>query len=110
MAATRKPNRGSFGTGNRANPAGRPAMPAEVREALRALSPQAVRTLAEIMSNGENESNRLRAAETILDRAWGKAPAAPEDHASEQAAGRPFAGLTAEVLLTALRDARRSRD
>lgn len=50
---------------------GRPKVPEDVKEAFRALTPQAVATLFGIMTEGEQESNRLRAAEIILNRAWG---------------------------------------
>jgi hypothetical protein len=46
-------------------------MPPELREALRAASPQAVATLIEIMRAG-NDRDRLVAAQALLDRTWGK--------------------------------------
>lgn len=59
-----------FEKGNPGGP-GRPKMPEDVKQAFRALTQSAVKTLADIMQNGEQESNRIRAAETILNRAWG---------------------------------------
>ena len=38
----------------------------------------AIQTLAGIAQNGEQESARVRAAEALLDRGWGK-PAQPVD-------------------------------
>lgn len=34
----------------------------------------AIQTLAGIAQNGEQEAARVRAAEALLDRGWGKAP------------------------------------
>ena len=88
-----------FGAGQKGNPGGRPALPDELREAFRALTPKALATLERVVEEGEKDSDRVRAAEVILDRAWGKAAAAPEDR---EAMRDRFAGLTAEALLAAL--------
>src|SRR5215204_893060 len=59
--------------GQALNPSGRPKMPAEVREAAMALTPDAIRTLGEIMLNPlVRPGVRVTAAEKILDRALGK--------------------------------------
>ncbi len=69
--------RTSFGPGNKANPTGyngghhRPAVPAEVLDACRALSLPAVETLRELLAS-PNHAVRLGACNSILDRAWGK--------------------------------------
>jgi hypothetical protein len=60
-----------FAPGKSGNPEGRPKIPEDVKEAFRALTPEAVATLAEIMRNDDNTGNRLRASEIILNRAWG---------------------------------------
>lgn len=57
------------------NPSGRPKTPEEVRDAFRAASAQAVRVLVDIMANGKSEQTRVKAAEVVLDRAYGKAVA-----------------------------------
>lgn len=44
----------------------------EVRLLARAYTEQAVRTLAEIMEHGESEPVRISAANSLLDRAFGK--------------------------------------
>lgn len=50
---------------------GRPKMPEDVKQAFRALTGEAVKTLTAIMQKGEREGDRIRAAEIILNRAWG---------------------------------------
>ncbi len=69
--------RTSFRPGNNANPTGyngghhRPAVPAEVLEAARALSMPALETLKRLMTS-PNHAVRLGACNSLLDRAWGK--------------------------------------
>jgi hypothetical protein len=63
-----------FVKGVSGNPGGRPRKTQEqhrVDEACRALSLEAVRVLEEIMRHGTDERNRLKAAETILNRGRG---------------------------------------
>ena len=67
------------------NPGGRPAVPEDVKEALRAASPQAVATLVGIMLNGKSEDTRVKAASIILDRAYGKAVAAVDVRVTDTA-------------------------
>ena len=47
-------------------------MPEDVKKAFRALTPEAVETLRWAMAS--RESYAVKAAEIVLDRAWGKAP------------------------------------
>jgi hypothetical protein len=55
------------------NPTGRPKVPAEVREAAMALTPDAIRTLGEIMlDQSAPPATRVTAADKILDRALGR--------------------------------------
>ncbi len=62
-----------FKPGQSGNPAGRPKMPKEVKEAFRKATPEAVKILKQILLNPEaRDTDRLRAAEIILDRAYGK--------------------------------------
>lgn len=97
--AKREPNSGSFKPGHKPVSPGRPPMPEEIRRAFQEASPEALAVTLDIMRNGEVEANRLKAAESVQDRAWGKAAAAPEDR---EAMRDRFAGLTAEDLLAAL--------
>lgn len=60
-----------FEPGNRMG--GRPRVPEDLKEAFKALAPQALKTLSEVMANGERDSDRVKAAEIILDRGYGKA-------------------------------------
>lgn len=63
-----------FAKGKSGNPGGRPKEVAEVRELARQYTEEAVDTLAKIMRNGkEPAAARVRAAESILDRGYGKA-------------------------------------
>ncbi len=78
MPANREKS-GRFTTGVSGNPLGRPKVPEELREAIRASCPDAVRYLVEVMSNPkEKTAYRLDAAKTLLDRGYGK-PAQMQD-------------------------------
>lgn len=85
------------------NPGGRPAIPQEVKDSCRAASMEAVNVLLELM-RGKNGKHpvpaivRARAAEAILDRAWGKVAAAPSDD-----------GGSSQAYLQALEEAHRLR-
>lgn len=57
------------------NPSGRPSIPEEVKDALKAATPAAVKTLVEIMTSGKSEDTRVKAANIILERVYGKATA-----------------------------------
>jgi hypothetical protein len=56
------------------NPGGRPKEVREVTALARQLSEVAIKVLAKIAIEGKNEGARVRAAEVLLDRGWGKAP------------------------------------
>lgn len=106
MAKSSPPTSGQFkkGDGRRRGP---PPLPAEVREAFRAASPEALETLLSVMRRfGEGDeavpaSAAVSAAQAVLDRAWGRAPSAPED--LDAAKGNPLSGLTTEQILDAVR-------
>lgn len=61
--------KGRFVAGNPGG--GRPKVPADVREAIRAACPEAVRVLVELL-HSKKEAYRLEAAKTLLDRGYGK--------------------------------------
>lgn len=104
MAKTAEPdgNRrpdGRFSHGNRANPGGRPKSVARVVALARQHTEEAIRNLAEIMGDpGQKGAARVKAAEVLLDRGWGKAPQTVE-HKS------PFNELDDETKLRAARRA-----
>ena len=62
---------GRFVAGNKANPSGRPKVPQEVREAIKAACPEAVQVLIELLHD-KKSLIRLEAAKTLLDRGYGK--------------------------------------
>ena len=67
--------KGGFEKGKSGNPNGRPAKSEEEKalgEACRAKSERALEVIASIMENGENERNRITAALSIIERAYGK--------------------------------------
>ena len=57
--------------GKSGNPSGRPKMPEELREAFRASAPKALATLMDVLETGDKASDRLRAAEILLNRGYG---------------------------------------
>ena len=66
----------SFKPGRSGNPGGRPKKTEEERtleHMCREKTPDALQTVLGIMSAGENERNRLSAAQYVIERGWGKA-------------------------------------
>jgi hypothetical protein len=82
---------------------GRTKMPEEMRAAFRELTPLAIENIKRTLSVGQNEKDRLKAAEIVLDRAWGRVPSAPEDLTAIEGSARPLAGLTPEALVELLK-------
>lgn len=60
-----------FAPGVSGNPEGRPKIPEHVREMARAHTEEAIAALKDCLKSA-NESVRVSAANSILDRAWGK--------------------------------------
>lgn len=56
------------------NPGGRPRRSVELVEAAREHTAEALAVLVETMRKAKRLSTRLRAAEIIIDRGWGRAP------------------------------------
>lgn len=63
-----------FHKGQSGNPSGRPRMDERLKERLKDLSHEAVDVIEEIMRDVEApRRDRIRAAEVLIERAWGKA-------------------------------------
>lgn len=62
--------------GKSGNPGGKHKDLAKFRAAARTMSWQALSVICELLENSKDEKVRLKAAEVLLDRAWGKAPPA----------------------------------
>jgi Family of unknown function (DUF5681) len=74
MAKTRT----SFRPGISGNPGGRPKVAHDLQELARTHTPEAFSTVVEIMRAGNN-NEKLRAAEIIMERGYGK-PIQPQHH------------------------------
>ena len=74
----------TFQKGQSGNPHGRPVVDHYVRDLARAATEPAIQTLVAIMLNErERGSARVAAAQALLDRAWGRAPADIPDTGGE---------------------------
>jgi hypothetical protein len=72
---------GRFKKGQSGNPGGRPKKTPEELDliaACKAKTPAALAVIESIMTTGENERNRLAAAQAIIERAYGKPKEAVE--------------------------------
>jgi hypothetical protein len=63
-----------FKKGHSGNPGGRPKEAKDVQALARAHTAEAVQTLVEVMRTGSPDRARAAAAESLLDRGWGRAP------------------------------------
>lgn len=84
-----------FQAGQSGNPGGRPKASAKVRDLARAHTEAALAVLVEIATGGESEAARVAAANSILDRGYGK-PTQPIDGDGE---GGPISNNIAVVFL-----------
>ena len=100
---------GRFLPGKSGNPGGRPREVGHVKELARQHTPEAIQTLAAIMADPKEPSAaRVRAAEALLDRAWGK-PA--QQISGELNINRDVRDMsTAELLAIVAADRENERD
>ena len=77
----RKAPKTAFAKGKSGNPGGRPAKTVEELDLIAACkqrTPEALSVILYVMNNGEQEKNRLVAAQSIIERAYGK-PVQPQE-------------------------------
>ena len=74
---TRLPD-GRWAPGRSPNHGGRPKIFADIRDLARQHTRAALETLVEICRYGKNESARVAAANSLLDRGWGRPPVSLE--------------------------------
>lgn len=77
----RKAPKTAFTKGKSGNPGGRPAKTVEELDLIAACkekTPEALGVILHVMNFGEQEKNRMMAAQSIIERAYGK-PVQPQD-------------------------------
>ena len=85
---------GRFAPGKSGNPGGRPREVGRVKELARQHTEEAVGTLVAVMRNRKSPAaSRIRAAELLLDRGWGKA-----ETKAEIGPLNPYGAMTTEEL------------
>lgn len=95
-----------FAKGKSGNPGGRPKLPEELKQAFRALAPEALKTLESVMrSSKARPGDRIRAAETILNRGYGTPVQAVEVTGRD---GGPIESMTHEQALARLAELRKA--
>ena len=95
QAGDKRANQGSFRKGQSGNPGGRPKEVAHVKELARQHTPAAITTLATIMDNSEEPgAARVRAAEALLNRAWGT----PESTANVNLTNEPTTEQLIQII------------
>jgi|GEM_PF-2364212 len=62
---------GLFKPGQSGNPSGKPKGLSEVKRLAREHTAEALKTLVEIMRNGQKGADRVKASEVLLNRGWG---------------------------------------
>lgn len=108
-----KPRGRPFPKGNKMG--GRKAISPEVKAAYEAASPEALATLRSVMKAWNDSldpklaSAAVASANSVLDRAHGKAPSAPEDNEALQS-GNPFAEMSPEEMIAYLKARREARE
>ena len=101
MTVNREKN-GRFAVGNSGG--GRPKIPEDVKMAFRALVPEAVEILGNIMRNPKEKTPyRLDAIKTILDRAYGK-PVQMQDISMDMAGSVDLRGQIRRVAMDLVND------
>lgn len=63
-----------FEKGKSGNPRGRPKKDFKLAELAQQYTEKALNVIVEILEFGENQKDKLKAAEILLDRGYGKAP------------------------------------
>lgn len=63
-----------FKKGQSGNPGGRKAVPKEITIAAQMLCPEAVKTIGDLMRSSDDNNIRLKAANSLLDRGYGRPP------------------------------------
>ena len=87
--AVQRDDRGRLLPGSRCNPSGRPATDREVAALARQHGAAAIAKLADIMSDPDMDPGTvIRAAQVILDRAYGRPPQSVDIHATRIDLGR----------------------
>lgn len=108
VTAKRKPRGKPFKAGESGNPGGRPKRTAEELDLIAACkdrTPAALAVIESIMMKGENERNRLAAAQAIIERGYGKAVQPVEASGRN---GGPIETVTTVTLVALDGDSERS--